>query len=77
MPAYNDAIAALNTLDRQDITALKAMQNPPAGVKLTMQALCIMRGVKPIMKNDPNGVGKIPDFWEAAKTKILIDTRLL
>ena len=77
MPAYNDAIAALNTLDRQDITQVKSMTNPPNGVKITMQALCIMRSVPPKMVPNENGVGKRPDYWEVAKTKVLQDTRLL
>ena len=33
MPALNEAIAALDTLKPQDISAIKTMQNPPAGVQ--------------------------------------------
>ncbi len=37
---------------------VKALQNPPAGVKLVMEATCIMFDEKPKMKDDPNNVGK-------------------
>ena len=43
MPAMNAAIAALNTLRQQDITLVKTMSNPPHGVKITMEAICILK----------------------------------
>ncbi len=43
MPALNAAIKALDTLKQQDITIIKTMQNPPQGVKLVMEAICIMK----------------------------------
>jgi len=43
MPALNAAIAALDTLKQQDIALVKAMSNPPAGVKMTMEAICILK----------------------------------
>lgn len=43
MPAMNAAITALNTLRQQDIALVKTMQNPPAGVKMTMEAICILK----------------------------------
>ncbi len=36
---------------------VKALQNPPAGVKTVMEAACIMFDEKPIMKADPNKPG--------------------
>lgn len=41
----NAALAALDTLTKADITEVKAMKNPPAAVKLVMEACCIMKGV--------------------------------
>ena len=46
MPAMKAAIAALNTLRQQDITLVKTMSNPPPGVKITMEAICILKVVK-------------------------------
>jgi dynein heavy chain len=54
------------------------MKKPPAGVKLTMQATCIMFMIKPVMKNDPDNVGKkVKDYWEAAQKSILTDANKL
>lgn len=58
MPALEAALAALDTLKPSDITLLKAMQNPPALVKLVLESICIMKGIKPERKAD-KGSGKI------------------
>ena len=62
----NAAIAALDTLKQNDISLVKTMTNPPAGVRLVMEAVCIMKGLKPEKKVD--GSGKvIEDFWPTSK----------
>lgn len=43
MPILNAANAALNTLTPPDIVIVKTMKNPPAGVKLVMEAVCILK----------------------------------
>ena len=43
MPALKAAIAALKTLKQNDITVVKSMTNPPNGVKLVMEAVCILK----------------------------------
>lgn len=43
MPALNAAISALDTLKQNDISIVKAMANPPSGVKLVMESVCIMK----------------------------------
>ena len=43
MPAMEAALAALDTLKQNDITIVKTMQNPPAGVKLVMESVCILK----------------------------------
>ncbi|CAH1783204.1 unnamed protein product, partial [Owenia fusiformis] len=75
MPAMNAAISALNTLKQNDISLVKSMANPPAGVKLVMEAVCIMKGVKPEKKTDENGKSK-EDYWPNAK-KMLGDLKFL
>ena len=53
------------------------MTNPPAGVKLVMAAVCVMRDIKPEKINDPAGTGKkILDFWGPSK-KLLGDMNFL
>ncbi|KAL3852322.1 hypothetical protein ACJMK2_015979 [Sinanodonta woodiana] len=75
MPALNAAIAALDTLKQNDITIVKSMQNPPSGVKLVMEAVCIMKQLKPEKKTDPNGKA-IEDYWPTAK-KMISDMKFL
>ncbi|XP_041433138.1 dynein heavy chain 7, axonemal isoform X2 [Xenopus laevis] len=68
LPILESALAALDTLTSQDITVVKSMKSPPAGVKLVMEAICILKGVKPDKIPDPSGSGKkIEDFWGPAK----------
>ena len=43
MPAMNAALAALNTLKQNDITIVKSMANPPGGVKIVMESVCILK----------------------------------
>lgn len=44
------------------------MISPPAGVKLVMEAICILKGIKPDRIPDPSGSGRmIEDFWGPAK----------
>ncbi|XP_020624937.1 dynein heavy chain 12, axonemal-like [Orbicella faveolata] len=77
IPALEAALAALNTLKPADITIVKSMTNPPAGVKLVMSAVCVMRDIKPEKINDPAGTGKkILDYWGPSK-KLLGDMNFL
>ncbi|XP_065937642.1 dynein axonemal heavy chain 3 isoform X7 [Magallana gigas] len=75
MPALNAAVAALDTLKQNDISLVKAMANPPNGVKLVMEAVCIMKSIKPDNKVDANG-RKVEDYWPAAK-RMLGDIKFL
>lgn len=52
IPALNEAVSALNTLKPADITIVKRMTNPPAAVKLVLEAVCVIRGFKPERKPD-------------------------
>lgn len=59
-------------------TQVKAMKKPPAAVKLVMEAVCIMMGVKPDKIKDPNGgTKKIDDYWGPAQKNLLGDSRFL
>ncbi|ESN93064.1 hypothetical protein HELRODRAFT_69886 [Helobdella robusta] len=75
MVIMNAANAALNTLTMNDITIVKAMKNPPAGVKLVMEAVCVLKGIKPEKSIDRDGK-KFDDFWKAS-LKLLAETKFL
>lgn len=66
MPALEAALSALDTLKPSDITLIKSMQNPPGLVKLVMESICIMKGIKPERKPDPSGSGKLARLREMA-----------
>lgn len=50
MPILDAANAALNTLTPQDIQIVKSMKRPPAGVRLVMEAVCILKVYSIIIK---------------------------
>ena len=77
IPILEAALKALKTLTQNDITIVKSMKNPPAPVKLTMEAVCVLKGIKPEKIPDPGGSGKkIEDFWGPSK-KLLGDMKFL
>ncbi|XP_008290011.1 dynein heavy chain 3, axonemal [Stegastes partitus] len=77
MPALEAALSALDTLKPADITVVKSMTNPPGAVKLVMESICIMKGIKPERKPDSSGLGKmVEDFWGPSK-KLLADLKFL
>lgn len=77
MPALEAAMQALNTLKPSDISMVKTMKNPPSAVKLVMEAVCIMKGIKPERKPDPSGSGRmVEDYWGPSQ-KMLGDMKFL
>ena len=77
IPVLNAAIKALNTLKKSDITEVKSMKTPPGGVVTTMEAVCIMLGQKPDKVKNPDGPGKVDDYWAVSKKKVLSDPKFL
>lgn len=75
-PALNAALAALNTLTSNDITFVKSMKSPPKPVKLVMEAVCIIKDVKPEKVPDPTTGKAIEDYWPPSK-KMLNDIKFL
>ena len=41
---------------------MKTMKSPPAGVKLVMEAICILKGIKAERIPDPSGSGKAQEI---------------
>jgi dynein heavy chain len=57
LPALEAAKEALNTIKPSDIGIVKAMNNPPLGVKVVMAAVCVIKLIPPEKINDPNKPG--------------------
>ncbi|XP_026529026.1 dynein heavy chain 1, axonemal [Notechis scutatus] len=67
LPALDAALASLRNLNKNDVTEVRAMQRPPLGVKLVIEAVCIMKGVKPKKIAGEKPGTKIDDYWEPGK----------
>ncbi|XP_072845881.2 dynein axonemal heavy chain 1 isoform X3 [Pogona vitticeps] len=67
LPALDAALASLRNLNKNDVTEVRAMQRPPLGVKMVIEAVCIMKGVKPKKIAGDKPGSKIDDYWEPGK----------
>lgn len=47
-PMLEAAEASLKALNKSDITEVKAMKRPPPGVVLVIEAMCIVKNIKPL-----------------------------
>lgn len=47
------------------------MKSPPAGVKLVLEAVCIMKNIKPVRVKDANSGRMVDDYWEASKKMLM------
>lgn len=74
MPLIHEAEAVLNALTPADIAAVKTMKNPPVSVKIVMEAICILKDIKP----DKVSVGGVTteEYWGGAK-KLLNDPKFV
>ncbi|EKX45970.1 hypothetical protein GUITHDRAFT_94428 [Guillardia theta CCMP2712] len=67
LPALDAALQALKSLTKNDITEMKSMKNPPKGVKLVMEGVCIMLQIKPDKVMSEDGKTKIDDYWKPSQ----------
>ncbi|XP_078270493.1 dynein axonemal heavy chain 1 [Rhinoraja longicauda] len=67
LPALEAALASLKSLNKNDVTEVRGMQRPPLGVKLVMETVCIMKGIKPKKVAGERPGSKIDDYWEPGK----------
>jgi dynein heavy chain len=78
LPALEVAEKCLRALKLSHIQEVAALKKPPGGVKLALEAICIMFQVKPVRKNDPDTPGKkFDDYWEPSQTVVLKDAKKL
>ncbi|KXS21750.1 hypothetical protein M427DRAFT_107149 [Gonapodya prolifera JEL478] len=67
LPALDAALESLNSLSKNDIVEVRSMQRPPEGVKLVMEAVCIMKGIKPKRIDGDKPGKKVDDYWEPGR----------
>ncbi|KAI8926816.1 dnah1 protein [Entophlyctis helioformis] len=67
LPALDEAVQSLNSLSKNDIIEVRSMQRPPEGVKLVIEAVCIMKGIKPKKIDGDKPGKKIDDYWEPGR----------
>eukprot|EP01105_Mastigella_eilhardi_P025496 TRINITY_DN6953_c0_g1_i1.p1 TRINITY_DN6953_c0_g1~~TRINITY_DN6953_c0_g1_i1.p1 ORF type:complete len:4254 (+),score=1253.29 TRINITY_DN6953_c0_g1_i1:29-12763(+) len=73
LPHLEAAEKALNTISRKEITEIRALANPPAGMTIVIEALCIMFGRKP--RRVEQGGQRVEDYWPEARS--LMDMNFL
>ncbi|CAB4026765.1 dynein heavy chain 1, axonemal-like, partial [Paramuricea clavata] len=61
------ALTSLKSLNRNDVVEVRALQRPPPGVKLVIDAVCIIKGVKPKKVAGEKVGTKVDDYWEPGK----------
>uniref|UniRef100_A0A669QRL3 Dynein axonemal heavy chain 1 n=1 Tax=Phasianus colchicus TaxID=9054 RepID=A0A669QRL3_PHACC len=67
LPALDSALASLRNLKKSDVTEVRAMQRPPVGVKMVIEAVCIMKEVKPKKVLGEKLGTKVDDYWEPGR----------
>jgi dynein heavy chain len=67
LPALDAAVESLNSLSKNDIIEVRSMQRPPEGVKLVIEAICIMKGIKPKKIDGDKPGKKVDDYWEPGR----------
>ncbi|XP_061640432.1 dynein axonemal heavy chain 1 isoform X2 [Phyllopteryx taeniolatus] len=67
LPALEAATNSLKSLNKNDVTEVRAMQRPPHGVKLVIEAVCIMKDAKPKKVPGEKPGTKVDDYWEPGK----------
>jgi len=72
LPALDAAVAVLRNLKLSDLAEVAKYTNPPAGCKLTMEAMCVLKQVPP--KKVGAAGSKVDDYWEPGK-KMLQDAK--
>ncbi|KAI9104654.1 dynein heavy chain and region D6 of dynein motor-domain-containing protein [Phlyctochytrium arcticum] len=77
LPALDAALESLNSLSKNDVIEVRSMQRPPEGVKLVIEAVCIMKQVKPKKVDGDKPGKKIDDYWEPGKAMLADPQRFL
>lgn len=79
MPPLRKALGELALVNKRDIAELKALRSPPAGIKLVMEAICILLGALPLAIRQGrrlNAEDRAARFWEESM-KVVSDFHFL
>ena len=68
LPALEAATKSLKSLNTNDVIEVRSMQRPPSGVRMVMEAVCIMFSIKPKRIPGEKPGQKIDDYWEPGKS---------
>uniref|UniRef100_T1J5R4 Dynein heavy chain ATP-binding dynein motor region domain-containing protein n=1 Tax=Strigamia maritima TaxID=126957 RepID=T1J5R4_STRMM len=77
LPALDAALASLKNLNKGDVVELRTMQSPPQGVRMVMEAVCILKGIKPKTYPGQKPGSRIIDYWDPGKALLQDPTRFL
>jgi dynein heavy chain, axonemal len=77
LPKLKAAENALLVLDKNSITELKAMSNPPIAVRMTLQAMCLIIDPNPKERIKNEKTLKMETDWWAASVRNLTNPKLL
>jgi dynein heavy chain len=73
----DSALDELNGLSQQEFAAVRGLKQPTTSIKLIMEAICILKSVKPDRLPDSGAGGKmIDDYWGPSK-RLLGDQRFV
>jgi dynein heavy chain len=75
-PELEAALKSLDILDSQAIAILKSMKKPASGIKMVLEAVCIMFDIDPEKKMNPETQKVEPDYW-GPSLKLLMDINFL
>jgi dynein heavy chain len=70
LPALDAALASLKSLNKNDVVEVRALQHPPLGVKLVIEAVCIMKEIKPRKVAGEKLGTKVDDYWDNGKAML-------
>lgn len=71
LPELDRALESLNNLKSTQITEVAGYKAPTPGVVMTMQGICILFQLKPVMRAANPMEEKKPDYWVTAKEQLL------
>ncbi|PVD29059.1 hypothetical protein C0Q70_11656 [Pomacea canaliculata] len=77
LPALDAALASLKQLNKGDVVEVRALQRPPDGVRLVIEAVSIMKGIKPKKVAGDKPGQKVDDYWEPGKGMLQDPTKFL
>lgn len=63
-------MASLKSLNKGDVVEVRALQRPPNGVRLVIEAVCIMKEIKPKKVAGEKMGTKVDDYWEVGKAPL-------